>query len=613
MTVKKTSVKKSPPSNSAGQGFQRLFSNNTAVQPEVTTPQVAEQGPRPGEATPEPRLGLSAEQVKRIDENRRRALERKQKKVGLAAVAGGSAPSPPGGATSPTKASTQMSSTIAAEPKAKATSHESPSKVGDQKNTTRSPEKQPDTTTPEKQTVAVGSLVTPAKRETPKLSSNHLGADSLPMKATILSGSRFDAAACSQWNQYSALYMQRLATLHASVLAQAKSLWSGDVPERCFFHDMIEFKKEHVQHAVLIGVLIKELKGRPDVFQAYRQDASAVGSLPEQATTTTGTLTSADDTLWLEDSTLRIKLDVDVGRIASLCSGLVVGVRGVANFKDEFKVTAICFPQTLLAQPIPPPREQNPQYLALLSDINVGGAESCPKLREALLEFLTKQSMRECDRRFAACIQRVVICGGLFAGGDGAVWRPSRAALDEADRFLFRLSSALPVDLMPGDHDPTNLSLPQKPFLPHLFSSARSQSHLRFVGNPFEANLDGFLVLGHAGQPIRDILRCTNNGNPLSALLMSLESLHLAPTAPETLAVPPLTISDPFIIKSAPHVLFSGGHESLKFEWKACAKTGSGSLCLCVPSFSATATIALVNLCNPRDVQIHKFGDETKN
>jgi DNA polymerase delta subunit 2 len=374
---------------------------------------------------------------------------------------------------------------------------------------------------------------------------------------------------------------------------------------------MIEFKKERVQHAVLIGVLIKELKGRPDVFQAYKQDASAVGSLPEQATTTTGPLTSADDTLWLEDSTLRIKLDVDVGRIASLCSGLVVGVRGLANFRDEFKVTAICFPQTLLAQPIPAPREQNPQYLALLSDINVGGAESCPKLREALLEFLTKQSMQESDRRLAACIQRVLICGGLFAGGDGAAWRPSRAALDEADRFLFQLSSGLPVDLMPGEHDPTNLSLPQKPFLPHLFSAARSQSHLRFVGNPFEADLDGFLVLGHAGQPVRDILRCTNNGNPLSALLMSFESLHLAPTAPETLAVPPLTISDPFIIQSAPHVLFSGGHESLRFEWRACAKTGSGTLCLCVPSFSATATITLVNLCNPRNVQIHKF--EMKN
>jgi len=602
--VKKANIKKSPPSNTAGEGFQRLFSKPKVVQPEVPIPNATNQLSNNDVEIPKSLPGLSAEQVKRIEENRRCALERKQTRGGAVAVACGAVRSLTESNVSPTKLSTHSPAT--------ANVHESPSKVGDPNRVTTTPEKQSAATTPEKQPAALGPLVTPAKRETPKMALHQVGTDSPPVKATFLVGSKFDAAACSQWNQYSGLYKQRLEALRGSISAQARLLWSGDVPEQNFFHDMIGFKKGYCQQAVLIGVLIKELKCRPDVFKAYKQDVSAVGSLPEQATSTTSTLTSADDQLWLEDSTLRIKLDVDAGRIASLCSGLVVGVRGATTTKGEFKVTAICFPQTLLAQPVAP-RDQNPQYLALLSDINIGGTESGPKLTEALLEFLTKQSMQERDRQLAACIQRVVICGGLFAGGNGAVWRPSRTALDEADQFLSQLSSGLRVDLMPGAHDPTNLSLPQKPFLPHLFSGARSQSNLRFVGNPFEANLDGFLILGHAGQPTEDILRCTNAADPLSALLMSLESLHLAPTAPETLAVPPLTTTDPFIIEAAPHMLFSGGHPKLQSEWRACAKSGSGTLCLCVPSFSTTSTIVLVNLCDPRDVRVHKFGEASNN
>ena len=42
-------------------------------------------------------------------------------------------------------------------------------------------------------------------------------------------------------------------------------------------------------------------------------------------------------------------------------------------------------------------------------------------------------------------------------------------------------------------------------------------------------SLGDLIVMGHSGQPVEDILRCSMLSTPLDALTMSLEALHLAP------------------------------------------------------------------------------------
>jgi len=569
--VKKGSLKTSSSAGTAGQGFQRLF-----IKPKAE-PADGMQSPQPAKelqptamgsveeaktkAVADPLAALSQDQLDRIAANRRRALERQQDKL------------------SPSKFDTP----------------ETPVK-SNFPNSTKTPER--------------GSMnnlpITPDKCLTPKSLSSHLAQVSslrLPIKAVIGCAGRFDGI-CHSWSQYNKTYAQRLDALREAVSVQARSLWSREVQPHAFLTEMSNFKLGVSQQIVMVGVLQKVLHNRPDIFEAYRRDPLVVGSLPEGKISTSQQLCGDTDELWLEDATMRVKLSLPHDRVSMLCSGLIVGVRGTTTVKGEFEAADLCF-SDMPATPVPQ-HISSCSFVAFISGLMIGSGETQATTRA--VEFLTRQG-NEDDRNLSAGIEQLVICGGLLAGGDGAAWRPSKGTLAAADSLLTQLASHLPVDLMPGEHDPTNISLPQNSFLPHLFPQARGCGNLRFASNPHERTLGGLHVLGHSGQPVRDVLRCTNIADPLNALLTCFEALHIAPTAPETLAMPPALESDPFIISSVPHILFSGGHEQFQHEWRACAKSGSGTQCLCVPNFQKNPAIVLVNLGNPKDIRLKVFNE----
>lgn len=63
---------------------------------------------------------------------------------------------------------------------------------------------------------------------------------------------------------------------------------------------------------------------------------------------------------------------------------------------------------------------------------------------------------------------------------------------------------------MPGATDPANVAVPQQPFHPCLFPHGSRYTSLERVSNPYQYRLDGVSVLGHSGQPVRDIARLTH-------------------------------------------------------------------------------------------------------
>jgi DNA polymerase delta subunit 2 len=190
-----------------------------------------------------------------------------------------------------------------------------------------------------------------------------------------------------------------------------------------------------------------------------------------------------------------------------------------------------------------------------------------------------------------------------------------RDALKQADGFFARLAALVSIEVLPGRDDPTNLSLPQLPLHPHLFPRVREQSGtFKSVSNPYSCELDGASFLGHSGQPVEDLLRCTDITEPLDALSLCLDGRHLAPTAPDTLPTQPFTEADPFIIDAPPRVLFSGGHARVGHRWRdgdaRSADDGAGTMCICVPAFHRQRSIVFVNLRDPRDVRVETFEGE---
>ena len=84
------------------------------------------------------------------------------------------------------------------------------------------------------------------------------------------------------------------------------------------------------------------------------------------------------------------------------------------------------------------------------------------------------------------------------------------------------------------------------------------------VTNPHEFEVDGVAFLGTSGQNIEDIDRYSTDEDRLRMLEHVLEWGHLAPTAPDTLTAYSFSDKDPFVIESAPHVLFAGNQPSFQ-------------------------------------------------
>mmetsp|Transcript_45193 Transcript_45193/g.130913 ORF Transcript_45193/g.130913 Transcript_45193/m.130913 type:complete len:580 (-) Transcript_45193:104-1843(-) len=426
----------------------------------------------------------------------------------------------------------------------------------------------------------------------------------------VWSSDKFGREPCDWFSAYSKFYAFRLKRLRPSVEAQARTAW----PSATFLPALRGCTRSNWRTEVaLIGVLFKHMKSRPNIALLYR-DSKAIGGslLPEAERVGPGSLCSESDVIWLEDGTMRLELVMPTEWCAQLPTGIVGAVRGKVTCDGRFNVKYL----SLAKIPPPPPivhdapalvDNASPPFMALVSGLLLGasGCEDVAAARSRAVDFLVQSRH----------IRRLIVCGGLLArevSSGGLESAGMKAALDEADAFLAQLAAVLPVDVMPGPHDPTNLSLPQFPLHPYLFKKVRTCRNFKSVTNPYECSLrGGFRILGHSGQPVEDLMRCTRIASPIQALQVSLEAMHLAPTAPDSLPAQPCTSGDPFIVDAVPHVLFSGGHEKAEHRWYAPTQTGAGTMCVCIPAFHVSPQVVLVNLHVPSDVHVLHFGQSS--
>jgi DNA polymerase delta subunit 2 len=251
-------------------------------------------------------------------------------------------------------------------------------------------------------------------------------------------------------------------------------------------------------------------------------------------------------------------------------------------------------------------------FLALVSGLGFGAKEAEASGLAAARERLRELLAGEGGQAAPGAVQKLIVCGGLVLADlreKGSVV----AAMAEADAALAKIASIVPTEVMPGHGDPSNLSLPQMPLHPHLFRQSRQlgSAAFRSVSNPLGCELDGVHVLGHSGQPVMDLLRGTRLEEPMGALQLSLEALHLAPTAPDTIPSQPFVDGDPFVIDKVPHILFSGGHGKAEHVFRGHPSGDSGTTCVCVPAFHRQPAVVFVSLRDPRDVRVHELGDIT--
>ncbi|KAG8339471.1 putative DNA polymerase delta subunit 2 [Trypanosoma vivax] len=218
----------------------------------------------------------------------------------------------------------------------------------------------------------------------------------------------------------------------------------------------------------------------------------------------------------------------------------------------------------------------------------------------------------------------------------------SAALMRQFDVVLERIAECIEVDLMPGENDMTTAFHPQQPIHPLLLPAASRCSTVRLVTNPYEFSLfpgdDMETPVGKSldddtkgettffvssGSALNSLCRETSFSSRLDAMSMILRSGCACPTAPNTLFCYPFVDSDPFVFQRAPHCFVCCDQPRWETRWEpldafapvddsnrttldeecSAAASGVGSdgiRLVCVPPFSQTGILALIDINSPK-------------
>lgn len=258
-------------------------------------------------------------------------------------------------------------------------------------------------------------------------------------------------------SQYAPLYLTRLRQMKAVL----KQHVGPNITER-----IINLKEGST--STVVGTLYKQMPLLPSVLEEYAKER-AILPHPNKAS-----YISEQDSLFLEDESGRISLVGVCLDISNLVTGMVVAVKGVV-MEGEIEVEEIVFPG--LPKQMPLPSTDEDKYVILLSGINY--AHNTAQIWfQMFVDFCCGLLGGSYDQRMNSKLVRVIIAGDSLGSGPDDVsdlrdsWERNRRNrptskedtivrnLSHLDIQLAQLASAVEVDIMPGEADPSNFNLP---------------------------------------------------------------------------------------------------------------------------------------------------------
>uniref|UniRef100_A0A336LN48 DNA polymerase delta subunit 2 n=1 Tax=Culicoides sonorensis TaxID=179676 RepID=A0A336LN48_CULSO len=410
------------------------------------------------------------------------------------------------------------------------------------------------------------------------------------------------------YKQYAHVYSARLKILGALLKDKAIKKWGSKIPVKQLF----ELREENQETCIVIGTLFKHQVLQPSILKEVADEEHLVHQ-PLRSN-----YVDDQDKLILEDDLQRIRL---MGKIEThmVVTGIVCAVLGYVEADGKFIVEDVLFYESGPQKPLKSINDE--QFILLMSGINL--SNTCDPSEELdLLKYWLYGSFGTLasSKIDPSQVVRVIIAGNSVDhlklqqqqknnltsstnknSKDKNESEDTLVAIQTIDTFVSDLSLSVPIDLMPGETDPSNLMLPQQALHSCMFPKARARDSFCSVTNPYMFECHDRLILGTSGQNIADIMRFSKIEDEISALKSTLIWSHIAPTAPDTLPSYPYYNEDPFIIKEMPHVYFAGNCKSFSTDE---VKLDNGKTrVICIPQFGETKQVVLLNIktleCKP--------------
>ncbi|XP_029032509.2 DNA polymerase delta subunit 2-like isoform X4 [Osmia bicornis bicornis] len=408
--------------------------------------------------------------------------------------------------------------------------------------------------------------------------------------------------------QYCNTYIARLAALRKHLIQKAKLKWAQ--------HEIITLvelsERNESKNCILIGTLYKHQELKPSILRELSEELQLV---TQPARTN---YASSKDILYLEDEVLRIKLVGNHVNVKDVVTGVICAVLGRELENGAFSVIDWCLPGCC---PKPSTCNQLPSRkgkILIMSGLDlVNNTESLSL--SLLSEWITGMIGCKGNQEEVASIVCIIIAGNIIRGSvethnhkgyfenktyEESVFKKTAMATHKLDNFLCPIVQNCPVILMPGEFDPTCHTIPQQPLHPCILPQCARFKSFYGATNPWIGSINSCIVAGSSGQPITDIMKVADiaNVSPLTWLERTLDWQHYAPTGPDTIPTYPCDEVDPFIMTECPDVYFAGNMDKydtkLFTEHISTAEEGQMVRLICVPKFSKTQTVVLVDLEN---------------
>ena len=251
--------------------------------------------------------------------------------------------------------------------------------------------------------------------------------------------------------------------------------------------------------------------------------------------------------LEIEDTTGRITSTLYKSRNQNLYDlltkiplDIVVGLKISVSKERRLFIDDIILPRQKIQTKTRNKDQEEPIYIALISDLHVGSKKFNSDLFDDFIDLMKGETDNEDIKNIIRRTYYVSIAGDIV---DGVGVYPGQEKdleidnlwdqYDEAYRLLRKIPNKMTVIVIPGNHDASRNSLPQPPIFKKFAGKFYSDSRFQMLGNPANICLHGENMIVYHGDFIQDILSSTpglDMEDIKKASKIMVETSHLAPT-----------------------------------------------------------------------------------